>query len=197
MNGESFKSWFKEKFLRHLKEPSVIIMDNASYHSMKLNKCPTSNTRKGDIVAWLKENNISFSPHEIRTELLIRVKMNKPLHPTYELDQIANEMGHQVIRLPPYHCQYNPIELIWAKIKGEVASKNNTFKLADVERLTHETIDSVSTEDWATRVRHSERLQEEDYEKEISRYSAIEPLIINLRDDESSDECDESSEDDE
>jgi len=53
-------------------------------------------------------------------------------------------MGHEVIRLPPYHCQYNPIELIWAQVKGEVATKNTTFKLADVEKLMHEAIDSVT-----------------------------------------------------
>lgn len=27
-------------------------------------------------------------------------------------------MGHTVLRLPPYHCQYNAIELIWAQVKG-------------------------------------------------------------------------------
>jgi len=49
-------------------------------------------------------------------------------------------MGHEVIRLPPYHCQYNPIELIWAQVKGEVVTKNSTFKIADVEKLMHEAI---------------------------------------------------------
>ncbi|KAL4119462.1 hypothetical protein QTP88_012269 [Uroleucon formosanum] len=32
-------------------------------------------------------------------------------------------MGHEMVRLPPYHCQYNPIELIWAQVKSEVAKK--------------------------------------------------------------------------
>jgi transposase len=42
---------------------------------------------------------------------------------TYELDQVANERGHQVIRLPPYHCHFNPIELVWAQVKREVAKR--------------------------------------------------------------------------
>ena len=59
----------------------------------------------------------------------------------YELDVLANEMGHEVIRLPPYHCQYNPIELLWAQIKKGVANRNKTFKLKDVEKLMNEEID--------------------------------------------------------
>lgn len=49
-------------------------------------------------------------------------------------------MGHKVVRLPPYYCQYNLIELIWAKVKGEgeVAEKNNTFKMKDVHMLLKE-----------------------------------------------------------
>lgn len=57
-------------------------------------------------------------------------------------------MDHEVIRLPPYHCQYNPIELIWAKVKGEVAKNNNTFKMTDVEKLAHVAMDAVTQEDW-------------------------------------------------
>ncbi|CAH4037998.1 unnamed protein product [Pieris brassicae] len=30
---------------------------------------------------------------------------------------LAYGRGHEVITLPPYHCQYNSIELIWAQVK--------------------------------------------------------------------------------
>lgn len=36
MNAETFKEWFKTKLLPNLKEPSIIVMDNASYHSSKV-----------------------------------------------------------------------------------------------------------------------------------------------------------------
>lgn len=52
-------------------------------------------------------------------------------------------MGHEVVRLPPYHCQYNPIELIWAHVKSKVAEKNNTFKMADIEMLVNNALDAV------------------------------------------------------
>jgi len=66
-------------------------------------------------------------------------------------------MGHEVVRLPPYHCQYNPIEMIWAQVKGQVATKNTTFKMADVENLMHEAIDAVTKEEVVNCVRHTEK----------------------------------------
>jgi len=57
-------------------------------------------------------------------------------------------MGHEVVRLPPYHCQYNPIELIWAQVKGDVAKKNVSFKIADVEKLVNEALDGVTVDSW-------------------------------------------------
>lgn len=37
------------------------------------------------------------------------------------IDTIAEQHGHKILRLPPYHCQYNPIE-IWAYAKPIIAS---------------------------------------------------------------------------
>jgi len=51
-----------------------------------------------------------------------------PREKKYKLDSVALQMGHEVVRLPPYHCQYNPIELIWAQVKGEVAKKTALSK---------------------------------------------------------------------
>lgn len=96
------------------------------------------------------------------------------------LDQIVLEKGHEVIRLPPYHCQYNAIELIWAQVKRQVATKNNTFKMADIERLTHEALDAVTKRDWENCVRHAEELQESDNRKEILRDALMEPLILTI-----------------
>jgi predicted O-methyltransferase YrrM len=48
MNSTVFKEWFK-RVLPTLEENSVIVMDNASYHSRKIEKIPTSATRKNEI----------------------------------------------------------------------------------------------------------------------------------------------------
>jgi len=188
MNAEVFKNWFID-MLNHLEEPSVIVMDNASYHSMLKDNFPKSNSRKIVVEEWLKNKNIEFSPQERLSELRERVKQLIPIYKRYELDEIALEKGHEVIRLPPYHCQYNPIEFIWARVKGEVAKKNNTFKMADVEKLTHVAMDAVTQEK-----SHAEKIQDEDNSKEILRDVMLEPIIITLQDDDS-DWGDEDDED--
>lgn len=190
MNAEVFKTWFVG-MLRSLEEGSVIVMDNASYHSVQIDKPPCSNWRKADIMEWLRKKRISFSTAETRDELLSKEEI-RTAKKTYELDQLANEMGHTVVRLPPYHCQYNPIELIWAQVKRYVANKNTTFRLADIEQLAHEALDRITQEDWEKCVRHAEALQEADYSKQCTRDTTVEPFIIHLR--VSSDSEPESSE---
>ena len=56
------------------------------------------------------------------------------------IDKIAREHGHEIVRLPPYHCQYNPIEMIWSQLKGLVGKKNKTFTIADLKTLTRDAV---------------------------------------------------------
>jgi predicted O-methyltransferase YrrM len=63
--------------LNSLEEPSVIVMDNASYHSTLIDNFPKSNTRKADVQAWLTKKNVDFSPLENLAELRQKVKALK------------------------------------------------------------------------------------------------------------------------
>ena len=53
MNGDNFFKWVKEKLIPHLPPKSVLIIDNAPYHNLQVDKCPTQASRKADIQAWL------------------------------------------------------------------------------------------------------------------------------------------------
>lgn len=187
MNSDVFGAWFS-KMLKALEEPSVIVMDNASYHSAELNKAPMINSPKQTIRNWLEEKKIPFSPLETKVELLEKVKINKKKERVYKLDEEARKAGHEVVRLPPYHCLYNPIELIWAQVKNEVASKNTTFRIVDVEKLTNEAIENVTLDDWKSCVERVEKIQKEDVEMELMRENRMESafLSINPEDDDDS-----------
>jgi hypothetical protein len=52
MNATVFETWFA-KILKTLPNNAVIVLDNASYHSRKVEKIPTTSWRKGDIQNWL------------------------------------------------------------------------------------------------------------------------------------------------
>lgn len=102
--------------------------------------------------------------------------------------------GHSVIRLPPYHCQYNPIELIWAQAKGYVA-RNNKFKgLKATEDLLKEGLQLVTPIDWELAVEHAKKICASDWEKEKIIETHVEEMIIRLGEDSSSSEDDEDTE---
>ncbi|XP_008184551.1 uncharacterized protein LOC103309835 [Acyrthosiphon pisum] len=49
MNGDHFHEWF-QSIIPRLEQNSVIVMDNAPYHSVKTEKIPTSSSKKDDIL---------------------------------------------------------------------------------------------------------------------------------------------------
>lgn len=76
-NSEHFLEWLKEQLLPTLEEPSVIILDNASYHDKKYNKPQTTGNRKTEIQDWLRENNIHYEDTDIKAQLLDLVKKHR------------------------------------------------------------------------------------------------------------------------
>jgi hypothetical protein len=60
MTANTFKYWFLNIFINYLEEGSTIIMDNASYHSVTLNKVPnTSAKNKISSIGW-NRNKFTF-----------------------------------------------------------------------------------------------------------------------------------------
>jgi hypothetical protein len=81
----------------------LIIMDNDSYNSVREDgtKAPTSNTKKGEMISWLKVNKIPFNENSKKPELYEIVKSKKPA-PVYKIDEyLKKKQGHDVLRLPP------------------------------------------------------------------------------------------------
>ncbi|XP_074035567.1 uncharacterized protein [Leptinotarsa decemlineata] len=115
MNSTMFIKWITLQLLPSLEEPSLIIMDNAPYHSEILNKQPTSSSKKSEIVSWLHENKSDFDEKLTKPELLHLAKMNRKEN-IYIKDELVREHGDEVLRLLPYHPDFNA-KLIWADCK--------------------------------------------------------------------------------
>ena len=54
MSANVFENWFLEKLIPNLPEKSVVILDNASYHCRQVDKIPNMNTRKTEILDFMK-----------------------------------------------------------------------------------------------------------------------------------------------
>lgn len=191
MNCHNFTKWVTEKLMPNITEPSIIVMDNAPYHSVIKNKAPTSANKVHEIKMWLEQNNVPFDSDLRKPSLLALVKRHKP-EPEYEIDEIIGQHGHTVVRLPPYHCDLNPIELIWALAKRKVADQNVDAK--NIKELTEEAFNLITAQDWKNCCEHVKKIEKEYYDRGITLYHDIDRLVIRVGADSSDDEiCSDSS----
>lgn len=118
MTAELFEKWAEEQLCPNLKPNSVIVMDNASYHSRIKpdTKVPTTSTKKADIIEFMECKGMEVPPKATRKILLQMIK-EKKFENEYFIDNFFKSRGHTVLRLPPYYCVFNPIEMVWAAIK--------------------------------------------------------------------------------
>jgi len=153
MNGDTFFEWFV-KTLPLLKDNAVIVMDNASYHSVKKYKIPVMSWKKQDIIDWLESKGEVIKHPIVKVDLMKKVRKIKKQYDQYVIDEYAKENNKLILRLPPYHCELNPIELAWSSVKSYVRTHNNTFKLKDVQELLKKGVDHVTPEMWTNFVGH-------------------------------------------
>ncbi|KAL4123323.1 hypothetical protein QTP88_015520 [Uroleucon formosanum] len=158
MNGDTFKDWFVF-ILPRLCPNSIVVMDNAPYHSVQTEKYPTSNSNKAVLLEWLNSRGITFDRPMLKAQLLTKV-LTKPRTKSYVIDNLAKDAGHTVFRLPPYHCEFNPIELAWAMVKMYVKRENTTYKIDDVRQLLNSAIEQITAENWKNFIKHV--IDEED-----------------------------------
>ncbi|XP_060868764.1 uncharacterized protein LOC132943720 [Metopolophium dirhodum] len=159
MNGDIFFDWFCG-VLPLLKDNSVIVMDNAPYHSVQTEQSPTSSWKKASMIEWLKSKGVKTNPSMIKFDLLKLVRKIKHKYNLYVVDEKAKKQNKIVLRLPPYHCELNPIELAWSVVKRYVKANNTTFKINDVGQLLNDGIQKVTPEMWSNFVSHT--IKEED-----------------------------------
>jgi len=131
MNQELFTKWFREKLLPNIPDNSLIIMDNAAYHNvLSKHSAPTATCNKEKIRSWLEQNNIPLREDCLKIEMVEILNKLSP-SPTYDLDEIAAEVGHKILRTPPYHPELQPIETCWAVVKNNV-SRSCDFTMANL-----------------------------------------------------------------
>ena len=146
MNSSEFNNWVTSKVVPKFTKKSCLVMDNASYHNIldEKDKVPS---RKQDIKDWLKKEKIPYSDNMLRPELYHLAKAHEKTK-KFHIDKFLSARNHKCLRLPPYHPQLNPIELVWAETKRLVALNNTTFKLKDIKNLTKTALSTIDKDYW-------------------------------------------------
>ncbi|GBP14117.1 hypothetical protein EVAR_102787_1 [Eumeta japonica] len=188
MNKSNFEQWLENRLIPNLNPKTVLVLDNAAYHNTRVSQIPNSNSKKADMQAWLTKNGILFDPDLLRPELYEIIKKNKFHHIEYSVDKIMSAHGQVVLRLPPYHPDFNPIENIWAQIKGHVSSQNVAMNLTKVKELVENKVNSIGPEDWKKVVEHAKKCEAEFMRWEHKIDGWIEKLLIHVSDSSDSDD---------
>lgn len=196
MNSGNFEKWFQDSVLQRLEEPTIIVLDNAPYHTRTEEKWPAGSWKKQDIKDWLDEKKIAHAPDLMKADLLEIVQSQKKPDKRYVIDILANQAGHKVLRLPPYHCQFNPIEMVWGIAKSyydkQIAFTSGSDE--DVFRVWEEALKSVDSTKWANCVDKVNK----DIRAALEREHLIDdvrPLVITTGNDSSDDGSDDDVDD--
>lgn len=198
MNTTNYINWVNNQLIPNLQPRTVLVIDNAKYHNTQVEKAPTSNSRKDAMVKWLREKNIPFEESMLKPQLYKIIKENKSRFIQFMLDDVLESTGkgHSVLRLPPYHPDLNPIEMIWADVKNFVAAHNTTFKISDVQKLCEDKFSTIGEEQWKLKCNHVQETEKDYAAKEPAIDDITESFIIHVGSDESSDDDSNGSDSD-
>ena len=106
---------------------------------------------KSESLEFDKDKDSCFSELRVHCPNPLSLQLNASI--SSQIDEILKEIPNSsntgmknivVLRLPTKHCFFNPIEMVWANIKGYVAKNNHACTIKDTLRLTHEGVNSVS-----------------------------------------------------
>jgi transposase len=124
-----FKEWMSKLLdaldKRHI-ENAIIVMDNAKYHRNLPEGTPKSNFKKSVLQKACKEYGISFEPTETKAMLWPKLSeyVRKNIKPV--VVSMAAARGHEVLFSPPHYSDLQPIEIVWAIVKGVVGRQYTT-----------------------------------------------------------------------
>ena len=138
-NSTNFLKWWNDQLLPNLHQPSLIIMDNAKYHCTFPDDVPVGRKKKEDYIAYCNSRHIVIE--STNTIPILKMKMKAKLQEEKMMcELLAEAQGHRVLFTPPCHSDFQPIELLWAKLKGDIGRKyeSNTTMAILKKRLDEE-----------------------------------------------------------
>ncbi|KAM3964278.1 LOW QUALITY PROTEIN: uncharacterized protein ACR2FA_001768 [Aphomia sociella] len=186
INRDNFTKWLKEMLLPNLPPQSIVVMDNASYHTVAVNKAPTMSSSKATMQKWIESKGLAYLPTMLKAQLFEIIKEHKE-PPVYEADLLLEEHGHKVVT---YHCDLNPIELICSLLKWWIAEKNVGQEARNIVCITEDAFSTITCEEWKLQCGHVKKIEEKYYNDDISVDEQIKKFIIEVGDDNDSSDDD-------
>ncbi|XP_011409426.1 PREDICTED: uncharacterized protein LOC105316296 [Amphimedon queenslandica] len=150
MTGEHFEEWFRDSLLPNVPPNSLIVMNNASYHSRIEEEIPKKSWTKCKMIVWLVYYGKEFFDDDCtKSQLLAFVQdaaKRMGLTTTkYIVDEMALKAGHE------------------AQVKGHIKANTSKLTLDEVKSLAEAGFEVVNKERWADLVKHVRDKVEDRY----------------------------------
>jgi hypothetical protein len=169
MNGQIFMQWVQNRLIptfqrRFPGKKFVLVLDNAAYHHPRGEDWVNPNKMtKLELATWISDrvdhitvmrdgvskyfgkmslfqNKSNYAPTVqemrawVKNYLLRHPDINRTL-----LQQRFDELGWKLIYTPPYHCESQPIEMLWAYVKNYVGRQmGNDHSIPFVTQLARQ-----------------------------------------------------------
>ena len=101
MNGDSYEQYFANSLCINVPQGSLIVIDNAPYHSRNNETYPVSKWKKQQYIDWLKSKDIAVPKKILRAELWTVCKQERDRYPAKIVESIAKNAGHENFEPPP------------------------------------------------------------------------------------------------
>ena len=126
----------------------MVVTDSAKYHCRLIEKALTMNMKKGEMIAVISKPDIEI-PNPIPTKSVLLEKfliIFKNIGKQYVIDCMTEKARYSVLRLRPYHCILNLIELAWNQLKSHVVYTSKSSKIMNL--IQYICKENVSTKNW-------------------------------------------------
>ncbi|XP_075988802.1 uncharacterized protein LOC142984840 [Anticarsia gemmatalis] len=177
--SSDYLNYVKDVLIPNLPENCIIVIDNSSCHNFELNNAPTSVDSKDSIKKWMVDNYIPFEEEWTKVEMILHIQKNLPKK-TYALDELLSKNGHEVIRLPPYNYDLNPIERIWVIVKDKLNKLSTDLDINNVEEFVMKAINSVTVQEWKEQLNIVKTTEKKYWLREVLREDEFEQFFMTL-----------------
>lgn len=126
-NSGKFLPWWKTQLLPNLSQPSLIIIDDAKYHCKYPDDIPRFNRKKAALIAFCDSRNIPVASTDTVPMLRAKVKEQVQSKEKLLVELFAEAEGHHVLFTPLCYSDFQPMELLWANVKGNIGGQYNSF----------------------------------------------------------------------
>lgn len=202
IDPKDLEKWLIDVFLTKLPTKGMtVVMDNVSKNSVTTENWITPHSKKMEMMVWLFKNNIAFDSDMSNIELYGLVNHHrKPKK--YVIDETLKENNYQVLRLPQFCGDLNPLKLVQRFVIEKVAL-SNISDANEIETAIQQETRNVEPRDWAREAEYVKCLEQEyeeqelQMERELEKYTSDDGFIDIVSDSDMNIEDDILSSDDE